>query len=296
MASALTSIPGWQVYLWILAISLPAAIHLRAGRYRDRSRRSEVVLMYVLGVSGAIGMFNVVTHTVFARRRRGVDRLAGRQPVPDGGWLRQPRDRDRRLRLLLALRLLAPGRHREVGVRLGCRPDPCAGHRPDGKPGVEQRRPDPGLGLPPAGRDRSRSTSWPDRRAIVLPSRPPCTGRRDGDWRQMMGSRSRSVGFLAVRAGAIVATRDEPTDENGAVTDRPADGTRWMRYVWLVYLGALFFQPAFDPTAGPLDWVAAVRLDRRLPAALRRGPPGRRRPAAAVDRRQRWPRSAWPAR
>ena len=66
MASTLTSIPGWQVYVWIVAISLPAAIHLRAGRYGDRSRRSEVVLMYVLGVSGAIGMFNVVAHTVFA--------------------------------------------------------------------------------------------------------------------------------------------------------------------------------------------------------------------------------------
>ena len=66
MASALTSIPGWQVYGWILAIALPAAIHLRAGRYNDRSRRSEVVLMYVLGVAGAIGMFNVVAHTVFA--------------------------------------------------------------------------------------------------------------------------------------------------------------------------------------------------------------------------------------
>ena len=66
MVSALTSVPGWQVYLWILAISLPAAIHLSLGRYSDRSGRSEVVLMYVLGVSGAIGMFNVVAHTVFA--------------------------------------------------------------------------------------------------------------------------------------------------------------------------------------------------------------------------------------
>ena len=66
MSDALTSIPGWQVYVWMLAISLPAAIHLRATRYPDRSRRSEVVLMYVLGVSGAIGMFNVVTHTAFA--------------------------------------------------------------------------------------------------------------------------------------------------------------------------------------------------------------------------------------
>ncbi len=44
------------------------------------------------------------------------------------------------------------------------------------------------------------------------------------------------------------------------MTDRPPDGTRWMRYIWLVYLGALFFQPAFDPTAGPLDWVAAIAL------------------------------------
>ena len=33
-----------------------------------------------------------------------------------------------------------------------------------------------------------------------------------------------------------------------------------MRYIWLIYLGALFFQPAFDPTAGPLDWLAAIAL------------------------------------
>jgi hypothetical protein len=66
MMNTLTSIPGWQVYVWILAISLPAAIHLGAARPRGRSRRSEAVLMYVLGVSGAIGMFNVLSHTVFA--------------------------------------------------------------------------------------------------------------------------------------------------------------------------------------------------------------------------------------
>lgn len=66
MIDALTSIAGWQVYVWTLAIILPTAIHLRVARHRDRSRGSEVVLMYVLGVSGAIGMFNVVMHTVFA--------------------------------------------------------------------------------------------------------------------------------------------------------------------------------------------------------------------------------------
>ncbi len=44
------------------------------------------------------------------------------------------------------------------------------------------------------------------------------------------------------------------------MSNQPPDGTKWMRYVWLVYLGTLFFQPAFDPTAGPIDWAAAVGL------------------------------------
>ena len=66
MIDSVTAIPGWQVYVWILAICLPAAIHLRAARVEGRARRSEAVLVYVVGVSGAIGMFNVVIHTVFA--------------------------------------------------------------------------------------------------------------------------------------------------------------------------------------------------------------------------------------
>ena len=33
-----------------------------------------------------------------------------------------------------------------------------------------------------------------------------------------------------------------------------------MNYIWLVYLGALFFQPALDPTAGPVDWFLAIAL------------------------------------
>jgi len=40
----------------------------------------------------------------------------------------------------------------------------------------------------------------------------------------------------------------------------PIDGTKWMRYVWLIYLGTLFFQPAFDPTTRPLDWAVVVGL------------------------------------
>ncbi len=42
--------------------------------------------------------------------------------------------------------------------------------------------------------------------------------------------------------------------------DQRSPGSHWMRYVWLVYLGTLFFQPAFDPTADPLDWVVVVGL------------------------------------
>ena len=63
-----TSIPGWQVYVWILAIALPATFHLLASRHRDGPHRAEAVLMYVLGVSGAIGMGNVAMHTIFADR------------------------------------------------------------------------------------------------------------------------------------------------------------------------------------------------------------------------------------
>jgi two-component system sensor histidine kinase DesK len=33
-------------------------------------------------------------------------------------------------------------------------------------------------------------------------------------------------------------------------------GARYLPYIWLVYLAALFFQPALDPTAGPAEWVA----------------------------------------
>ncbi len=39
-----------------------------------------------------------------------------------------------------------------------------------------------------------------------------------------------------------------------------------MRYVWLVYLGALFYQPLFDPSTGALDWlVVAVLIALFLP-------------------------------
>lgn len=44
------------------------------------------------------------------------------------------------------------------------------------------------------------------------------------------------------------------------MSERPDDGSRWTRYIWLVYLGTLLFQPALDPTAGPIDWILAAVL------------------------------------
>ncbi len=36
--------------------------------------------------------------------------------------------------------------------------------------------------------------------------------------------------------------------------------TRYAPYLWLAYLSALVFQPAFDPDAGPWDWVAVALM------------------------------------
>ena len=44
------------------------------------------------------------------------------------------------------------------------------------------------------------------------------------------------------------------------MTDSPADRARFMRFLWLAYLGALFFEPAIDPKAGLLDWAAVAAL------------------------------------
>ncbi|MFK5647917.1 sensor histidine kinase [Ornithinimicrobium sp. LYQ121] len=44
------------------------------------------------------------------------------------------------------------------------------------------------------------------------------------------------------------------------MSQSPPLHTRFMRYVWLVYLGALFFQPVFDSSSDGLDWLAVAML------------------------------------
>ena len=110
--------------------------------------------MYVLGVSGAIGMFNVVTHTVFASDvAASIGWPAGNPFQTEVGFANLAIGivgfacfwrYDFWLPAVIAKSVFAWGAgltHVLDIVR-------------DGKPGVEQRRPDPGLGLPPAGRDR----------------------------------------------------------------------------------------------------------------------------------------------
>jgi two-component system, NarL family, sensor histidine kinase DesK len=45
-----------------------------------------------------------------------------------------------------------------------------------------------------------------------------------------------------------------------AVNENPNRGAKYLPYIWLVYLAALFVQPAFDPSAGVLDWLAVAVL------------------------------------
>jgi len=44
------------------------------------------------------------------------------------------------------------------------------------------------------------------------------------------------------------------------MSQSPPHPTRLMRYVWLVYLGSLFFQPVFDGSTDALDWLAVAVL------------------------------------
>jgi len=80
-----------------------------------------------------------------------------------------------------------------------------------------------------------------------------------------------------VSNSADTAANDAACDA-GTRRERPPAGARFLRYVWLVYLGILVFQPAFDPTAGVLDWVTVgVLVAVFLPLYLAATSPRRRR-------------------
>lgn len=72
------------------------------------------------------------------------------------------------------------------------------------------------------------------------------------------------------------ASASDPEGTAQHASEPPPAGARYLRYVWLVYLGTLVFQPASDPNAGVLDWVyvgvlVAVFLPLYLAATSPRG-------------------------
>lgn len=66
MFDQLTSIPGYQVYIWLLSILGSAAIHLLLTGNRSRPAVVEALLMYLAGVGGFISIISFFMHTVWA--------------------------------------------------------------------------------------------------------------------------------------------------------------------------------------------------------------------------------------
>jgi hypothetical protein len=66
MFDQITSIPGYQVYIWLLAIFGSATIHLLLTGARSRPALVEVLLIYLAGIGGFIGIISFFMHTIWA--------------------------------------------------------------------------------------------------------------------------------------------------------------------------------------------------------------------------------------
>ncbi len=66
MIAAITSIPGWHLYMLYAFIALFAGIHLVRDPDKRMIHRAEIVLMYMVGIIGFNGLSGFIGHTVFA--------------------------------------------------------------------------------------------------------------------------------------------------------------------------------------------------------------------------------------
>jgi hypothetical protein len=66
MIDAITSIPGYHLYILLIVIAISSGIHLSRLRAPSRARVAEVILMYAIGIIGFNGFTSFVAHTVFA--------------------------------------------------------------------------------------------------------------------------------------------------------------------------------------------------------------------------------------
>lgn len=62
----LTSIPGWNLLIPLIAIAVSSSVHLAMDRTRDRARTLEIVLLYCIGIVGFNGAVGFLVHTIWA--------------------------------------------------------------------------------------------------------------------------------------------------------------------------------------------------------------------------------------
>ena len=63
MIAAITSIPGWHLYILYVFIGLFAGVHIARDADRQPAHKAEIVLLYMIGFNGISGF---IGHTVFA--------------------------------------------------------------------------------------------------------------------------------------------------------------------------------------------------------------------------------------
>ena len=72
MFEQITSIPGYQVYIWLLSILGSAAIHLRVRGDYSRPAVVETLLIYLAGVGGFISIIRALVIVLAKNWRNGV--------------------------------------------------------------------------------------------------------------------------------------------------------------------------------------------------------------------------------
>ncbi len=67
MIERIFNIPGLNVYVTLLGIIIAVAINLSLARKASRSKKIEIVLMHVIGISAFMSIVNFIGHVFFCR-------------------------------------------------------------------------------------------------------------------------------------------------------------------------------------------------------------------------------------
>jgi hypothetical protein len=66
MLKQIINIPRWNIYLTILGIIIPAGILLIFAKNVSKSTKITIVLMYIIDISGFLGIVNSIGPALFA--------------------------------------------------------------------------------------------------------------------------------------------------------------------------------------------------------------------------------------